>query len=110
MARAQRDPRELAHEVGLLVGQRRAGEDREGVAAVRLLDAPDRRGDAVHRVVPSDRAKALAFDADERAAQPIRVLVLHVPLDTLRAELAAIERELLPRLEADDLLVLDAKL
>src|SRR5262249_26378565 len=82
----------------------------EGVTPVRLLDAPDRPDDASERVVPAHRPETLALDADERAAQAIGVLVLHVALDALRAELAAVERELLPGLEADDLLVLDAKL
>src|SRR5215471_9772073 len=38
------------------------------------------------------------------------MLVLHVPLDALRAKLALIEREVLPGLEPDDLLVLDLEL
>ena len=54
--------------------------------------------------------KPLRLVAHERRQQAIGVLVLHVALHALRAELALVERKLLPRLEADDLLVLHLEL
>jgi hypothetical protein len=48
--------------------------------------------------------------ARERREQTIRVFVLQIALDALGAELAAVEREVLPRFEADDALVLDLEL
>src|SRR5262249_12296924 len=110
VARAQRDARELAREVGALVRDRRAGEHGERVVAVLLLDALDLARGAIERGIPFDRAEAFTFDALERREQPIGMLVLHVALDAFRAEHAAVERELFPRLEADDLVVLDLEL
>ena len=107
---AHGDPRELAHQVRLLVGQRGAGQHGEGVASVRGLDALDLARRSVERGVPVDRLEAARLVAGERRQQPIRVLVLHVALHALGAELPLVERELLPRLEADDLLVLHLEL
>src|SRR5262249_42979270 len=42
--------------------------------------------------------------------QPVGMLVLHVPLYALRTELAPIEREILARLEPDDLVILDLEI
>ena len=58
---AQRHSRELAHQVGLLVGERRAGQHREGVAAVSLLNALHLADHAVERRVPADGLEALAL-------------------------------------------------
>ena len=110
VGRPQRDARELAHQVGLLVGQRGAGQDGEGVAAVRRLDPLDLAGRPIQRGVPVNCRKASSFVARQRRAQAIRMLVLHVALHALGAELALVERELFPRLEADDLFVLDLEL
>ncbi len=108
---SQGDPRELAHQVRLLVGQRGAGQHRERVATVGRLDALDLARGPVERRVPVDRLKAAArLVACERRQQAIRMLVLHVALHALRTELPLVERELLPRLEADDLLVLHLEL
>jgi hypothetical protein len=43
----------------------------------------------------------------QRIQQPIGMIVLQIPFDPLRAQLAAIEWELFPRFEANDLLVFD---
>ena len=108
--RSHRHARELAHQVGLLVGQRRAGQHGEGVVAVRRLDALDLARRSIERRVPVDRLEAARLVAGERRQQAIRVLVLHVALHALGAELPLVERERLPRLEADDLLVLHFEL
>src|SRR5262249_29492946 len=46
----------------------------------------------------------------ERLEQSVGVLVLHVALHALGTEHAAIERKLLPRLKADNLIVFDLEL
>ena len=61
-------------------------------------------------VVPVDRLEAAPLVARERRQQAVGVLVLHVALHALGAELPAVERELFPRLEADDLVVLHLEL
>ena len=75
---------------------------------MRGLDAADLGDGAVERVVPrpagTRRARRVAL---QRVEQPVGVAVLQVALDALGAELALVERELVPRLEADDLVVLD---
>ena len=58
-------------------------------------------------------AEAAAATTDRGASavvQPVGMRALQVALDALRAEHAAVERELLPRLEADDLVVADLEL
>jgi hypothetical protein len=45
-----------------------------------------------------------------RVQQPVGVAALEVALDALGAELALVERELVPGLEADDLVVVDLQL
>ena len=104
-------PRELAHQVGLLVGERRAGEHGERVAARAPPGCAGSR-DAVRSSAASQpsSAEAPALDALERRQQPVRVLVLQVALHALGTELPAVEGELLPGLEADDLLVLHLEL
>ena len=106
----QRDARELAHQVGLLVGQRGAGQHGEGVAAVRRLDALDLARRAIERGRPSRSAGSRALVARQRRQQAVGMLVLHVALDALGTELPLVEREVLPRFEADDLFVLDLEL
>ena len=78
------DARELAHQVGLLVGQRGAGQHGEGVASVGGLDALDLARRPIERGVPVDRLEAARLVARERRQQAIRMLVLHVALHALR--------------------------
>ena len=103
---------ELADQVALLVGQRDARQHGERVVAVGLLDAADLADDPVERLVPRDPPEPAGRGgvALERVQQPVGVAALEVPLDALRAELALVERELVPRLEADDLVVTDLEL
>jgi len=56
--------------------------------------------------IPADGLEAFAFDALNRVEQPVGMIVLQVTLDAFRAEPAFVEGELLPRLEADDAIVL----
>ena len=75
------------------------------------LDSLDLACRALQRRVPVDRLEAAArLVARERRQQTIRVLVLHVALHALRAQLALVEGELLPGLEPDDLFVLHFEL
>ena len=96
-AGAQRDPGELAELVGLLVGQRAAAEAADGVAAVRRLGAPDRRDDQVEGVVPGgldQRAGPVArHRADQRPEQPLGVVEQLRRRPALRAQAAAVGRE-----------------
>src|SRR5262249_3759982 len=91
--------------VRLLVRERRAGEHRDRVAPVAGLDAADALGGDLERLVPRDRAEPPAR-AHQRFEEAIGVVVLQVALDPLGAESALVEGELLPRLDADDALVL----
>ena len=106
----QRDARELAHQVGLLVGQRGAGQHGESVTAVRRLDPLDLGRRPIERGLPVDRLEAPALVTCQRRQQAIGMLVLHVAFDALGTELPLIEREVLPRFEADDFFVLDLEL
>src|SRR5206468_10736683 len=81
------------------------GEHGDAVPPVAGLEAPDALGDEVEGLVPRDRAEAVG-GAHERVEQAVGVVVLEIALDALRAELSLVERELLPRLDADHPLVL----
>ena len=112
--RLQAHAGELAHQVGLLGRQARAAEHAEGVVAVasfwmRSISRRDasrspRRTASARKPPRRDRI------APQRGEQPVGVRALQVALHALRAEHAAVEREVLPRLEADDLVVLDLEL
>ena len=58
------------------------------------------------RAEPAGRRRV----ALQRVEQPVGVAALEVALDALRAELALVERELVPRLEPDDGVVPDLQL
>ena len=77
-----------------------------------LLDAADLADDPVERLVPRHPPEPAWCGgvALERVQQPIGMTALEVPLDALRAELALVERELVPRFETDDLVAVDLEL
>src|SRR5579884_2039190 len=104
--RLQGHARKFAHQIGFLVGERHAGEHGEGILAVLLLDTPDLGDRRIQRLVPTNADKA-PVRALERMQQAVRMLVLHVALDALGAELAPIEWKVLARLKPDDLVILD---
>src|SRR5581483_212399 len=94
---------ELAHQVGFFIGQAGAAEDGEGIVAMLRLNALDGGGDAPDRTAVGKRTKS---SRRRRIAlvsmqQTVGMRALQVALDPLGAEHAAIERELLPRLETD---------
>src|SRR5262249_32315941 len=60
----------------------------------------------IERAVPRDRREAVA-GASQWLQQPVWMTALEVALHALGAELAFVERELVPRLEADDFVVMD---
>ena len=105
--RLQAHARELAEQVRLLRRETGAAEHADGARAVRGLETSDLRCDARDCLVVGHRAEpgGRRFIAAERGQQAIGVRPLQVALDALRAQHAAIERKLLPRLEADDLVV-----
>ena len=73
VAGAQRDSRELAQEVCLLVRQAPAAEHGDAVCPVGLLRPTELRGDPVQCLVPRHRSKRLAAAfASERSRQPLR--------------------------------------
>ncbi len=76
------------------------------------LDAPDRVHDPGQRGVPGDLPEPPGGRRVplHRVQQAVGVAALQVPLDPLRAELALVERELVPGLEAHDLVVADLEL
>ena len=73
---AERHPRELPHQVGLLVRERRARQEREGIAPVFFLDAADVLDDEVDRFLPARLAEA-ALRADERREKAVGMSSLH---------------------------------
>ena len=108
----QREAGELADQVALLVRQRHTRQHRERVVAVGLLDAADLARHPVERLVPGDVAEparrgGIAF---HRMQQPVRVVALEVALDTLRAQLALVEREVVPGFEPHNRVVVDLQL
>ena len=102
----------LPEQVALLGRHARPAEDGEGVGAVLRLDALDLRRDPPDRLVVGDGPEPLGPRrvAEVGAGQPVVVRALQVAADALGAEHALVEREVLPRLEADDLVVLDLEL
>lgn len=83
----ERDPGELAHQIGLLGEQTGPAEEPEGVVAVGLLDALDLGDGEVERLLPGDLAELLvAGAAHERGGQPVGVVDLLVGVDALGAE------------------------
>jgi hypothetical protein len=76
---------------------------------VLVLNFAKSRCREIERLLPPGFAKA-ALGAQQWIEQTIGMSALHVPFDTLRAELSLIERELLPRLESDHLVTADLEL
>jgi hypothetical protein len=109
VGRAQGEAGELADQVRLLVVEGDAREHGEGVVPVGLLDSADLRDGAVQGVVPGHRPEPLPVGRVplHRLLQPVGMGVLQVALHALGAELPLVERELVPGLEADDLVALD---
>ena len=104
---------ELADQVALLVGQRDARQHGEGVVAVGLpgcAGSRRRRGRAPASQRDRPEPAGGRRVALHRVQQPVGVAALEVALDALRAQLALVERELVPRLEADDRVVADLQL
>ena len=109
VGRAQRDARELADQVRLFIRHRGAAQHRERIAAVLRLDLANRLDGAIQRFIPCGFAKTVVR-ADQRREQAVRMFVLQVALYALGAEHAAVDRKLFPRLESDDLVVMNLEL
>jgi hypothetical protein len=86
-------PRELAEEIRLLVGQRAAAEDADGILAVRAHGVADAEGDAVERVAPADRHEPAGAIARQRLTQPLGVVDDGSRVPALRAQRAGVDRE-----------------
>ena len=110
--RLETHARELAEQIGLLGRQAGAAEDADGAGAVGLLNATDLGGDTVDGLRVRQRAESgrRRRVPPQCRRQPIGMRALQVALHALRTEHAAIEREVLPRLEADHLVVADLEL
>src|SRR5690606_321138 len=110
--RLQADARELAEQVRLLGGQARAAEDCDAAWAVfglQPVDGARRPRDRIgigKRREPAGRGRV----ARKRRDETIGMRSLEIALHAFRAEHAAVEREVHPRLEADHLVVLDLEL
>ncbi len=107
--RLQAQARELAGQVALLVGEGHARQHGHGVLAVGGLDALDLGRGAVHGLVPIHGYEAV-LGALHGPGEAVRVVALEVALHALGAELPLVEGELLPGIEADDLVVLHLEL
>ncbi len=110
--RLQADARELAEQIGLLGRQAGAAEDADGAGAVRLLNAANLGGDTADRFCVRQRAEPgrRRRVPPQCRRQPVGMRALQVALHALRTQHAAVEREVLPRLEADHLVVADLEL
>ncbi len=104
--------RELAHQVGFLGRQARAGEHGEGVAAVLRLHTRDLAGDTLDRLSVGHGAEAARrrWITPVGSQQPVGVCALQVAFYALRTQLALVERKLHPWLEADHLVVFHQQL
>src|SRR6185312_15243737 len=91
---AQRDARELAQLVGLLVGQAPAAEARDGVGAVLRLSAQDRGRDAVEGLVPGDGPqRGTLVIASQWRGEPVGMAQQRSRGGALPAQPAAVRRE-----------------
>src|SRR5262245_25952466 len=107
--RLETDARKFAQQVGLLSRETGAAKHTNGAVPVSLLNPAECRGDLGNPLVISDRSESASGRriVAERRQEPIGVRTLEVALDPLGTQHPAIERELLPGLEADDLVVPD---
>ena len=105
--RLQADARELAEQIGLLGREAGAAEHRDRPGAVRLLQPSDLCRDLRDRLAVGHvgESRRRAGVAAQRRQQSVGMRALQVALDAFRTEHAAVERKLLPRLEADDFVV-----
>src|SRR5262249_4490949 len=90
VARLHADTGELPHPVGLLGGEAGAGQDADGIGAVRSLAAVDLARDAGDCLVVGHLPEAAwsICVATIGVQQPVGVVVLEVARDALGAELA----------------------
>ena len=92
--RAERHARKLSQQVGLLVGQRAAAENTDRVATVVVTDAPERRRDAIERLVPSHGRERVVAVAREWREQAIRMPQRVCGRPALGAQAAFVHRKL----------------
>ena len=90
---ADGDAGELAEEVGLLVGQRAAAEDADGIGAMRADRVADAERDAIEGVAPPDRHQAAGAIAGQRLAQPLGMVDDGGGVPPLGAERAGVDRK-----------------
>ena len=90
---ADGDAGELAEEVGLLVGQRAAAEDADGIGAVRADRVADAEGDAIEGVAPADGHQAAGPIAGQRLTQPLGMVDDRGGVPPLGAQRAGVDRE-----------------
>ena len=109
MPGAQGQAGKFAHQIRLLVGERRPRQHRKSVVAILALDATDVLRDQVERGWPLCHLKA-AVVAPERRQQAVRMAALQVALDPFGTEHAAVHRKLLPGLKTDHPIVFDFEL
>jgi hypothetical protein len=101
VARAQRHPGELAHQVGLLGGHAGPAEHADGVASVGGLDAPQLGHDPLQGGLPGDRVQGgVAAVAQQRGEQPVGVVDLLVGDHPLGAQPQLVD-VVVARLHAD---------
>jgi hypothetical protein len=65
------------------------------------------RGDEIKSLVPGRALEHAVTALDERVEQPVRVVDLQVGRHAFRAEASLVDGEIVTRLEADDVFVLD---
>ena len=109
VAGSQADARELAHQVRLLGGERRAAVDRDGILAVLLLELAQTSRGEIERLVPLRRAESLV-GSHQRIEQAVRVVALQIALDALGAKHAPIEWKVLPWLKPGHAVVANLEL
>jgi hypothetical protein len=77
---------------------------------MRILDPPYFISGSVQSVVPRDWFEANTLFALEWLQQPVRVIILEIPLYPFWTEPSLVKREFLPRIKANDSVILNHEL
>src|SRR5215472_4863208 len=106
---SQRDASKLAEQIRFLGGERCSPVNSNGIFAVLVLNFTHTPNRDIERLVPTCWLKTVVA-AHQRSEQAIGVAALHVALYALRAKHAAVEWEVLPRLETNNLILANFEL
>ena len=106
VTRAESGSRKLAHQIGLFSCQRRSRVNANRVLAVSILQFFELGSHEVERFIPR-RAFEAPVSFDQRIQQAIRMVNLQVSRDALGTEASFVDRKIVTRLHADNMIPLD---